>query len=130
VPEDLVLKGTFAEAFAGSGALFDKGSGAFTMPCTIRGTVALKGDGIPGMWTYRALERAGYRVVAEGRAPLCVEISQENGVTAWRVNRGGEGEERLDSLEALLEALGKGRDPTAIRGVPSGFSASQASIGG
>jgi iron complex transport system ATP-binding protein len=109
VPEDLVLNGAFSDAFAGSGALFDKGSGAFTLPCAMRGTVALRGDGVSGMWTYRALERAGYRVVAEGDAALCVEVSQSNGATTWCINAGGESGERLSSLESLLEALKIGR---------------------
>ncbi len=119
VPEDLVLNGAFADAFAGSGTLFDNASGAFVLPCAIRGTVALRGDGVPAMWTYRALERAGFRVVAEERdeviergAPLCVEVFQDNGATVWRIDeRGKESEsgERLSSLELLLEALEAGR---------------------
>lgn len=105
VPEDLVLNGAFSDAFAGSGALFDKGSGAFVLPSPIRGTLALRGDGVSGMWTYRALERAGYRVVAEGHARLCVKIEHCNGATNWCINAGGESGQRLASLESLLEAL-------------------------
>lgn len=105
IPEDLVLRGVFAEAFAGSGALFDPGSGAFTVPCAPRGSVALKAGGVPGMWTYRALERAGYRVVDEGQAPLCVEVVRENGVTAWRLKHRDVRGDLLTSLESLLDAL-------------------------
>ncbi len=105
IPEDLVLEGVFAEVFAGSGAIFDAGSGAFTVPRALRGSVALKAEGVPGMWTYRALERAGYRVVAEGRAPLTVEVAQRNGVTAWDLIHHGRCWESLLSLESLLEAL-------------------------
>lgn len=105
IPEDLVLRGVFAETFAGSGALFDPGSGAFTVPCAPRGSVTLKAGGVPGMWTYRALERAGYRVVDEGRAPVCVEVDQNNGVTAWRLKDRGTCGESLSSLESLLDAL-------------------------
>lgn len=102
VPEDLVLNGAFSDAFAGSGALFDKGSGAFVLPSALRGTVALRGEGVPGMWTCRALEREGYRVVDDGCSPLSVEVLQSNGATTWRINESGE---RLPSLESLLEAL-------------------------
>lgn len=110
VPEDLVLNGAFGDAFSASGAHFDKGSGAFRMPCTLRGTVALRGgEGVPGVWTCRALERAGYRVVAEGGASLCVEVVQDNGVSGWRIDHGGERGERLSSLESLLEVLGRGK---------------------
>jgi ABC-type cobalamin/Fe3+-siderophores transport system ATPase subunit/ABC-type Fe3+-hydroxamate transport system substrate-binding protein/adenosylcobinamide amidohydrolase len=105
IPEDLVLKGVFAEVFAGSGAIFDPGSGAFTVPCALRGSVALKAGGVPGMWTYRALERAGYQVVDEGQAPLCVEVVRTNGLTAWHLKNRGEWGESLTSLESLLDAL-------------------------
>jgi iron complex transport system ATP-binding protein len=105
VPEDLVLNGAFSDAFAGSGASFDKGSGAFILPCPIQGELALRGDGISGMWTYRALERSGYRVVAEGNARVCVEVEHNNGSTRWCIKTPGESGPRLASLESLLEAL-------------------------
>jgi len=105
IPEDLVLQGTFAEVFAGSGARFDAASGAFTVPCTFRETVALKADGIVGMWTYRALERAGYRVVAEGGARLCVEAVQTVGVASWRIHDGNRRKITVGSLESLLTLL-------------------------
>lgn len=101
IPEDLVLDGAFSDAFSGSGAIFDKSLGAFVLPCALRGTVRLKGEGVPVMWTYRALERKGYQVVADG-SPLCVEVLQSNGTTAWRINESGE---KLLSLKCLLEAL-------------------------
>jgi len=105
VPEDLVLNGALSEAFAGSGAAFDRGSGAFTLPGAVRKTVALKGDGIAGMWTYRVLERAGYRVTSEGRAPLCIEVMQAGGATGWRVRYCGGKDAGFASIESLLDAL-------------------------
>jgi iron complex transport system ATP-binding protein len=107
-PEDLVLNGAFADAFAGSagsGAQFDTGSGAFIMPSAIRGSVALEGDSVSGMWTYRALERAGYRVTAEGKSPLAVEVLQNNGVTTWRIKGDNGSSEILPSIELLLKTL-------------------------
>lgn len=109
VPEDLVLNGTFAGAFAGSGVVFDKDSGAFTLPCASRGVLTLKGDGVSGMWTCRALERAGYRIVVEETTPLCVEVLHEEGATAWLINEAGQRGKRLPTLESLLEALGSRR---------------------
>jgi iron complex transport system ATP-binding protein len=101
-PEDLVLSGAFAGAFASEGVQFDPGSGAFTLQETKRGTVALRGDGITGMWTYRALERAGYQVAPEGGAALCIDVIENNGAPAWRIV-GCDG--TLPSLEALLTVL-------------------------
>lgn len=113
VLEDLVLNGVFAEAFAGTTALFDAGSGAFTLPYPARGMVVLKGEGVPGMWTYRAIERAGYRVVPEeperesaAQAAFFIEVLQDDGVVSWRIDVAGKNGERLCSLESLLKALG------------------------
>ncbi len=115
IPEDLVLKGVFEEAFAGSGAHFDPGSGAFTVPTLHRGTVALKAQGIPSVWTSRALERAGYQVVEEGQATLCVRVEQRDGAIAWRLKKGEVLGEPLSSLEALLEALETKHEETGCR---------------
>ena len=68
VPEDRVLSDAFGRTFAEAGVRFDKGSGAFTLKNAPRGAVALRGSGVPGMWTRRALDRAGYCVVPEGEA--------------------------------------------------------------
>lgn len=103
-PEDLVLSDAFADAFANEGVQFDKGSGAFTLQEPKRGAVALRGDGVTGMWTYRALERAGYRVTPEGRATVCVDVIENNGNPTWQIV-GCDG--TLPSLEDLLAALNR-----------------------
>jgi len=102
IPEDLVLSDAFGTTFEAAGVRFDKRSGAFSLDNAPSGTVALCGDGVPGMWTYRALERAGYRVVKEGQAEVCVEVTQEQGATAWKISKGCT---RYLSLEDLLGEL-------------------------
>ncbi|MBP8646199.1 MAG: ABC transporter ATP-binding protein [Syntrophobacteraceae bacterium] len=102
IPEDLVLNDTFSETFADSGVCFDKSAGAFSLNGVHRGTVALKGNGIPGMWTYRALERAGYRVIPDGGSEPCVEVIRDSSRTAWRIyGRTG----TYSSIESLLADL-------------------------
>jgi hypothetical protein len=54
------------------------------------------------MWTYRALERAGYRVTPEGEAPLGVDIIEANGKPTWRIV-GCDG--AVSSIEELLAAI-------------------------
>ncbi len=112
VPEDLVLSDAFGKTFAGVGVRFDKGSGAFTLPPAHRGLVALRGSGVPGMWTYRALERTGYRVNAEGGSEVCVEVRQDNGALAWKIL--GSSETYL-SLEDLLAGLERCRKSSGER---------------
>lgn len=106
IPEDLVLCDAFGKTFAGAEVRFDKGSGAFTLATAPCGTVAVRGGGVPGMWTYRALERAGYRVVMDGRAKVCVEVLEESGAVAWRI---AEDPRRYRSLEDLLGELDRSR---------------------
>ena len=120
VPEDLVLSDAFGRTFGDAEVRFDKGAGAFTLKNAFCGVVALRGSGVPGMWTYRALERAGYRVVAEGEAKVCVEVLQDNGVTAWKISHDAG---RCRSLENLLGRLKRSMPPEG-RGLPDDGEAS------
>ncbi|HRR39759.1 MAG TPA: ABC transporter ATP-binding protein [Syntrophales bacterium] len=103
VPEDLVLDDAFSATFSDGAIDFDKESGAFVVVGRGKGTVSLHGDGTPAMWTYRALERAGYRVVSNGVAGISVQVLLENGRPVWRLC----GEEGLlfSSVEEMLAAL-------------------------
>ncbi|MBP9533826.1 MAG: ABC transporter ATP-binding protein, partial [Bilophila sp.] len=103
VPEDLVLDDAFSATFSDGAIAFDKGSGAFVVASREKGMVSLQGDGTPAMWTYRALERAGYRVVSNGAAGISVQILLENGRPVWIV---GDAEECCcASIEEMLGAL-------------------------
>jgi len=54
------------------------------------------------MWTYRALERAGYRVIPDGGSEPCVEVIRDSNSTAWRIyGRTG----TYSSIESLLADL-------------------------
>ena len=66
-PEDLVLSGAFEATFASEGVTFDRQAGAFRVHRDSRGEVALEGEGLELLWTRRALERQGLRVI-EGSA--------------------------------------------------------------
>jgi iron complex transport system ATP-binding protein len=109
-PEDLVLNGAFAGAFAAEGVQFDPGSGAFSLQQSVRGAVALRGGGIPAMWTYRALERAGYRVTPEGRAPVGVDVAETNGRPAWHIVGCDGALSTIEELLAAIERLNTARD--------------------
>lgn len=103
IPEDLVLDDAFSSTFSDGGILFDKRSGSFAVSARKRGDVALQGGGTPAMWTYRALERAGYRVIPNGSAGVSVHVTLEKERPVWHIS----GEEicSCDSLEGLLAAL-------------------------
>jgi iron complex transport system ATP-binding protein len=102
-PEDLVLTDAFASAFRDAEVTFNKESGAFHHRCGDRGIIALHGEDVPAMWTYRALERAGYRVVAPGEARTCVEVRHEGDAIVWDIR--GMDDSRCNSVETLLVRL-------------------------
>jgi len=74
-PEDLVLSGAFQATFHREGIDFDPYTGSFTISGQSAGVIELQGDGIPALWTVRALEREGYYVARErSAAPIRVEV--------------------------------------------------------
>lgn len=84
-PEDLVLSGAFEAAFHAEGATFDPQTGAFRLHAQPQGSVSVIGDGLPALWTRRALERAGFAVSDNGSAALArVEIE----AGCWRLTQG------------------------------------------
>lgn len=103
VPEDLVLDDAFSATFSNGGIAFDKGSGSFTVTGRERGEVALCGEGVPAMWTYRALERAGYRVFPDTASGIRIEIGLEGNRPVWHIRGGAEC--FCVSLEGVLAAL-------------------------
>jgi iron complex transport system ATP-binding protein len=102
-PEDLVLTDAFAAAFPDAEVQFDKESGAFKRASENRGVISLHGEDVAAMWTYRALERAGFRVVAPGEAETCVEVGHDGDAIVWNI-RGVE-HIHCTTIEALLQLL-------------------------
>mgnify|MGYP001152896626 CR=1 FL=1 len=106
IPEDLVLNGAFATAFNCSDVVFDSRSGTFVFESPSLGEIAFEGNGVFGVWTRRALNRAGYRIISGESAPLKIEVSSENGSkTVWRIYYGGRPCQCAHSLEELLRHL-------------------------
>lgn len=61
-PEDLILSGAFESAFRAEGLIFDRQHGTFRVTPDPHGNLVLVGEGLPAMWTTRALEREGWSV--------------------------------------------------------------------
>jgi iron complex transport system ATP-binding protein len=99
-PEDLVLSGAFETAFRAEGVTFDPTTGAFRVNAGTNGSIMVVGDGLPALWTRRALERAGFTVASHGTALACVEVSDGH----WTLSHGSE-VEAFPSLYALVEAV-------------------------
>jgi iron complex transport system ATP-binding protein len=103
VPEDLVLNGAFASAFASEGIEFDSELGAFRIAQEHKQEVALTGEGETLWWTKRALERKGFLVIEaqpEARYPLRVSAQQ----STWQLTT-AQDTTTYHSLQELLATL-------------------------
>ena len=104
-PEDLVLSGAFEQAFQAEGVQFDPYTGSFKTTIQPAGTIDLHGDGIPALWTIRALERAGFCVVRGGdSSPIRIELVEQGSATRWRIIQGDSIDEK-HSLGDVIESL-------------------------
>lgn len=85
-PEDLILSGAFEAAFKGEGVMFDAYTGSFKTAASPAGMIDLHGDGLPALWTARALEREGFCVARWGTdSSVRIEVISEGQSTQWRV---------------------------------------------
>ena len=94
VPEDLVLKGSFSDAFLSSNFFFNPANGNFSMNYHLDKAIELEGDKTRLYWTLRALARAGYAVVEKADRKICIKENQ------WCI-----GQECFDNIEDLLKIL-------------------------
>ncbi len=102
-PEDLVLGGAFEAAFASEGISFDRARGSFHVHPPAYRRVALVGDGLAGVWTARALERAGCLVVGGDEPALArVIISGSEAAPRWNVWLDGTAPQRVASLREVV----------------------------
>lgn len=99
-PEDLMLHGHFARAFASEGLRFDADSGELLLRERDSRPVQLTGEGPRRLWAERALKRAGYHV-AEA-APLRVVANEDSFVL-----HNGAAVHHHRTLAALVSALPK-----------------------
>ncbi|HET9505892.1 MAG TPA: ABC transporter ATP-binding protein [Hymenobacter sp.] len=103
-PEDLVLDGTFAAAFAREGLTFDAATGTFPLHAARGPAVRLVGEGPAALWTGRALARAGYTLAPGPGALAELTVSEANARYHWQLQ--GAGPSRTGTtVAALLAAL-------------------------
>jgi len=106
MPEELILNGQFEEAFARHGFKFDRNTGLFQIHYHTKGKFGLIGEGALALWTKRALERMGYKVVQDVTILPRVEINCDLGVDAWRYFADSEQTEKnFVSINELIEAV-------------------------
>ncbi|MEM6632148.1 MAG: ABC transporter ATP-binding protein [Bacteroidota bacterium] len=104
-PEDLVLNGSFEQAFKSEGVSFNKFSGAFQMQQASEKAAHLIGEGESAAWTRRALEREGFTI--QDSADLTIEILIEQGQPRWRVSEGAWFQE-FETIYQLISGIREG----------------------
>lgn len=102
-PEDLILNGSFAKAFASEGVNFDSASGSFQVHADFTKKIHLRGDGETFAWTKRALERNGFAVLPDQSIPG-VEIVNVNGKINWLIHHKS-GSINNNSVALMIEHL-------------------------
>jgi iron complex transport system ATP-binding protein len=116
-PEDLVMNGAFATAFAGEGVQFDPYSGSFHLTRGERGAVDILGDGLSVTWAARAAERLGYRVqTGLTGAPIQVVCNKQG----WHLTHFG----RMTHYTSLGELT------TVLRQLPSSVTDEGVNVAG
>ena len=94
VPEDLVLRGNFSDAFLSPNFFFNPANGNFSMNYLLDKEIELEGDKTRLYWTLRALARAGFAVVEKADRKICIQDNQ------WCI-----GDQCFGSIEELLQAI-------------------------
>ncbi|NDJ62959.1 MAG: ABC transporter ATP-binding protein [Chloroflexi bacterium] len=105
-PEDLVISGAFEAAFRGEGVTFDRATGAFSVERACGYMISVVGQGVPHVWTCRALQRAGYALAtdADTASAISVAVSGDEYQPVWHLQRGG-ARSTHHSIRDLLAAL-------------------------
>ncbi len=103
-PEDLVLSGTFAAAFAREGLAFDPTTGTFQLHEAHGPAVRLVGEGAATFWTRRALEREGYLLTTSPEAFCQITVSGTLPNYRWTSESGAK-QQVYSTVQELLSGL-------------------------
>ena len=87
LPEELVLNGSFAEAFNKDGIMFDPATGSFNMHASGVKSIAVNGDGTAAFWTRKALLRKGFHISGAQKESLAVTVLENAGQPRWTLEK-------------------------------------------
>jgi len=99
-PEDAVLTGWLNQLFGNKHVEFDEKEGEFFFKKEFREKVKAEGEGLPLMWTLRALNRKGYQIVMQAQPDFRIEVKSDK----WLLHRNNE-TAKFDSIYQLLAFL-------------------------
>jgi iron complex transport system ATP-binding protein len=101
LPEELVLNGSFQQAFYKEGISFDTATGTFPVYTTGKGEVTVIGEGEAAFWTRRAMNRKGYAPGKPANAKIVITVLETTAGHTWVLEKDGFSQ-NADSLPGLL----------------------------
>jgi iron complex transport system ATP-binding protein len=108
MPEELILDGSFQQAFEREGIVFNTSTGAFGMYRPADKYIMLAAEGVAGYWTRRALQRKGYTVLhpnpASAEQIRLIKTEEYSNGQMWILQQ-GTSSINYTSLSALIAAL-------------------------
>lgn len=99
-PEDAVLNGWLDRLFKNEHIGFDLQEGEYFFKKEFKAKVKVDGEGLPLIWTLRALNRAGYQIVVKAEPDFWVEVVHDE----WTL-KSGNNITRFNTLYDLLVEL-------------------------
>jgi iron complex transport system ATP-binding protein len=102
LPEELILNGSFQQAFDKDGISFDAATGAFHIHEPGKEEINIIGEGAAAFWTRKALIRKGYTI--HPGAARQIAVSQEAGHIHWILEKDGH-KLSFETLTTLLDAI-------------------------
>ena len=101
-PEDAALKGWLDRLFKNEHIGFDTVEGGFFFKKRFRAKVKVTGEGIPMMWTLKALNRKGYQIVVKAEPDFTINVNNN----FWEYSRGSVSEQ-FENIYQLISYLDK-----------------------
>jgi len=104
-PEDLILNGTFEEAFRREGFDFNRATGTFSVhKAESHKAIDIHGDAQEVFWTTRALQREGYTITGTAARSVKAYTDQDNKAPRWEL-RHNDTTTGFETVAALLTHL-------------------------
>ena len=106
LPEELVLDGSFQQAFDKDGIAFDATTGTFHIHTSVNGTISVSGEGTAAYWTKKALQRMGWQIAAaEQNCNLLLSVKEQDGDTRWVLHHENGDTITYSALSNLLSSI-------------------------
>ena len=97
-PEDAVLNGWLNQLFRNENIGFDAKEGEYFFKKDFKAKVKVEGEGLPLIWTLRALNRLGYQIVMQAEPDFNVVV----GENFWKIYHKNEMSETFNSIYSFL----------------------------